>query len=72
MSKVLCDCFVPFGLRGTFHETIIKPTIIYGLECWVVGNNINKKLTILRWKYWDGCAGLLEIIEEKIILFEDN
>jgi hypothetical protein len=33
-SGVLCDPRVPLKLKGKFYRTAIRPTMLYGAECW--------------------------------------
>jgi hypothetical protein len=33
-SGVLCDPRAPLKLKGKFYRTAIRPTMLYGVECW--------------------------------------
>ena len=33
-SGVLCDKRIPQKLKGKFCRTVIRPTMLYGVECW--------------------------------------
>ena len=33
-SSVLCDKRVPQKLKGKFYRTVIRPAMLYGVECW--------------------------------------
>jgi hypothetical protein len=33
-SDILCDPRVPLKLKGKFYRTAIRPTMLYGAECW--------------------------------------
>jgi hypothetical protein len=33
-SDVLCNPMVPLKLKDKFYRTMIRPTILYGAECW--------------------------------------
>jgi hypothetical protein len=33
-SYVLCDPRVTLKLKGKFYRTVIRPVILYGVECW--------------------------------------
>jgi hypothetical protein len=34
VSDVLCDPRVPLKIKGKFYRTAIRPTMLYGAECW--------------------------------------
>jgi hypothetical protein len=34
-SGVLCDKRLPHKLKGKFYRTTIRPTMLYGVECWL-------------------------------------
>ena len=31
---VLCDKRVPLGLKGKVYRMVVRPAVLYGLECW--------------------------------------
>ena len=33
---VLCNHRMPIKLKGKFYRTAIRPTMLYGIECWAV------------------------------------
>ncbi|XP_019259944.1 PREDICTED: uncharacterized protein LOC109237981 [Nicotiana attenuata] len=35
-SNVLCDKKVPLEFKGGFYRAVVRPTILYGAECWLV------------------------------------
>ncbi|GJZ32302.1 hypothetical protein Tco_0577738 [Tanacetum coccineum] len=35
-SGVLCDRRIPLKLKGKFYRVAIKPTMLYGSECWLI------------------------------------
>ena len=35
-KKVMCDCKIPIKLNGKFYKIAIRPTMLYGTECWAV------------------------------------
>ena len=41
-SRVLCDCRIPIKLKRKFYKTIIRPSMLYDAECWVVKKHIHK------------------------------
>ncbi|GJW41963.1 hypothetical protein Tco_0070762 [Tanacetum coccineum] len=53
-SGVLCDKRIPLKLKGKFYRVAIRPTMIYGLECWPItkaqANRVEVvELRMLRW-----------------------
>jgi hypothetical protein len=53
-SGVLCDPRVPLKLKGKFYRTTIRPTILYGAECWPTKRRHVQQLSVaemcmLRW-----------------------
>uniref|UniRef100_A0A1U7W568 Uncharacterized protein LOC104225110 n=1 Tax=Nicotiana sylvestris TaxID=4096 RepID=A0A1U7W568_NICSY len=35
-SGVLCDKNVPLKLKGKLYKVVVRPTMLYGAECWPV------------------------------------
>ncbi|GKA90489.1 hypothetical protein Tco_0812359 [Tanacetum coccineum] len=55
-SGVLCDRRIPLKLKGKFYRVAIRPTMLYGSECWPItkaqANRVEvAKLRMLRWTY---------------------
>ncbi|KAH1228331.1 Craniofacial development protein 2 [Glycine max] len=53
-SGVVCDAKVPIKLKGKFYRTAVRPTILYGTECWAVKSQHENKVGVaemrmLRW-----------------------
>nr|XP_016501018.1 PREDICTED: uncharacterized protein LOC107819426 [Nicotiana tabacum] len=53
-SGVLCDKKVPSILKGTFYRVVVRPAMLYGVECWPVKNSHIQKMKVaemrmLRW-----------------------
>jgi len=53
-SCILCHTKVPVKLKGTLNRTVVRPTMLYGLECQMVKNKHENKVSvaetrILRW-----------------------
>ncbi|KAL5159917.1 Release factor glutamine methyltransferase [Glycine soja] len=53
-SGVLCDAKVPIKLKGKFYRTAVRPTMLYGTECWAVKSQHENKVGVaemrmLRW-----------------------
>ena len=32
--EVLCDHNMPMSLKGKFYRTAVRPSLLYGTECW--------------------------------------
>nr|XP_009799838.1 PREDICTED: uncharacterized protein LOC104245841 [Nicotiana sylvestris] len=52
--SILCDKNMPLKLKGKFYRAVVRPAMLYGLECWPVKNsNIHKmkvaEMRMLRW-----------------------
>ncbi|KAG5631502.1 hypothetical protein H5410_003219 [Solanum commersonii] len=37
-SGVLCDKKIPPRLKGKFYRVVVRPALLYGVECWPVKN----------------------------------
>jgi len=53
-SGVLCDKKVPLKLKGKFYQTTVRPTLLYGTECWAVKSQHENQVSVaemrmLRW-----------------------
>jgi hypothetical protein len=53
-SGVLCDPRVPLKLKGKLYRTAIRPTMLYGVECWPTKRRYVQQLSVdemrmLRW-----------------------
>ena len=54
LTDVLCDKKVPIMLKDKVYKTVIKPTMTYGAECWVVRKKDQNiwhvaEMMMLRW-----------------------
>jgi hypothetical protein len=54
ISGILCDKKVPNKLKNKFYKTIIRPTMMYGVECWATKAQYIQKMSVvemrmLRW-----------------------
>ena len=54
VSGVLCDKKVPLKLKGTLYWTAVRPSMLYGTECWAVKSQHESKVSVaemrmLRW-----------------------
>jgi Reverse transcriptase (RNA-dependent DNA polymerase) len=53
-SGVLCDKKVPNKLKDKFYRTVIRPAMLYGVECWATKGQYIQKMSVaemrmLRW-----------------------
>ena len=53
-SGVLCDKKIPPKLKGKFYRLVVRPTLLYGAECWPIKNAHDQKIHVaemrmLRW-----------------------
>ncbi|XP_070050414.1 uncharacterized protein [Nicotiana tomentosiformis] len=53
-SGILCGRNVPLRLKGKFYRVVVRPTMLYGAECWPVKNSHVQKMRVaemrmLRW-----------------------
>ncbi|KAH0469003.1 hypothetical protein IEQ34_002235 [Dendrobium chrysotoxum] len=53
-SGLLCDIKVPVKLKGKFYKMVVRPAMLYGVECWPLKEKHNTKLSVaemrmLRW-----------------------
>ncbi|XP_070029897.1 uncharacterized protein [Nicotiana sylvestris] len=53
-SDVLCDKNVPLKLKGKFYKVVVRPTMLYGAECWPVKKSHVQQMKVaemrmLRW-----------------------
>ncbi|KAI0500658.1 hypothetical protein KFK09_018874 [Dendrobium nobile] len=53
-SGLLCDRNVPLKFKGKFYKMVMRPAMLYGVECWPLKEKHNTKLSVaemrmLRW-----------------------
>ncbi|XP_009803062.1 uncharacterized protein [Nicotiana sylvestris] len=72
-SGVFCDKNVPPGLKGKLYRVVVRPTILYGDECWLVKKSHVQKMKvaemrILRWMCGHTKKGKIrnEVIRDKV------
>ncbi|KAJ8714621.1 hypothetical protein PYW07_002846 [Mythimna separata] len=54
VTGTTCDPRMPFKLKGAIYKSVIRPVILYGLECWAMKKMDEKRLHLvemrmLRW-----------------------
>ena len=54
LSGVICDKKVPVKLKNKLYKTVIRPTLIYGSECWALHKAEQQRMhttemKMLRW-----------------------
>ncbi|KAF3625587.1 putative vacuolar protein sorting-associated protein 54-like isoform X3 [Capsicum annuum] len=57
-SGVLCDKKVSPKLKGKFYRVVVRPTLLYGAECWPVKNSHIKKLKVAEMRMLCWMCGL--------------
>ncbi|KAL7247565.1 hypothetical protein ACSBR2_002477 [Camellia fascicularis] len=45
-SRVLCDKRIPTRLKGKFYRTAIRPTMLFGTECWATKKQHVDKMSV--------------------------
>ena len=46
-SDILCDRRVPQKLNGKFYRTVIRPAMLYGVECWPTKRRHVQQLSVV-------------------------
>ncbi|XP_070023674.1 uncharacterized protein [Nicotiana sylvestris] len=49
-SGVLCDKRVPLILKGKVYKAVVRPEMMYGIECWPVKNSHIQKMKVVEMK----------------------
>ena len=72
-SGVLCDKKIPPKLKGKFYKMVVRPSLLYGVECWPVKNSHVQKMQVaemrmLRWMCGHTRCDKIknEVIREKV------
>ncbi|KAG5610072.1 hypothetical protein H5410_021353 [Solanum commersonii] len=72
-SGVLCDKKIPPRLKGKFYRVVVRPALLYGVECWPVKNAHVKtmhvaEMRMLRWMCGHTRSDKIrnEVIREKV------
>ncbi|KAG5572388.1 hypothetical protein H5410_062154 [Solanum commersonii] len=45
-SGILCDKKIPPKLKGKFYRVVVRPALLYGVECWPVKNAHVQKMHV--------------------------
>ncbi|XP_059302163.1 uncharacterized protein LOC132054118 [Lycium ferocissimum] len=66
---VLCDINVSSSLTGKFYRVVVRPTLLYGAECWLVKNTHVQKMSVaemrmLRWMC--GCTRM-DMVRNEVV-----
>ena len=56
MTVVFCDHNMPLSLKKFFYRIAVRPTLLYGTECWINKKQYIQKVSVvemqmLRWMY---------------------
>ncbi|XP_059294489.1 uncharacterized protein LOC132047464 [Lycium ferocissimum] len=72
-SGVLCHKKVPPKLKGKFYRVVVRPALLYGLECWQVKNSYVQEMKVAEMRMLRWMCGLTqrdkvrnEVIREKM------
>jgi hypothetical protein len=70
LSGVLCDRRMPIKLKGKIYNTVIKPVLLYGSECWTRMKTHTQKMSVTetRMLRWAGGVTLLDRLQNKHLL----
>nr|GEW47924.1 hypothetical protein [Tanacetum cinerariifolium] len=55
-TKVICDRNIPLNLKRKFYRVAIRPSMLYGSECWLITKALANRMEVaelrmLRWTY---------------------
>ena len=45
-TGVLCERRIPIKLKRTFYRSVIRPSMLYGTECWAIKKQHIYKLSL--------------------------
>jgi alpha-D-ribose 1-methylphosphonate 5-triphosphate synthase subunit PhnH len=48
--SVLCDKRIPIWLKSKMYRSIMRPTMLYGSECWVIDRKIEQSMSVVEMK----------------------
>ncbi|XP_057529952.1 uncharacterized protein LOC130808502 [Amaranthus tricolor] len=58
-TGVLCDKKIPKRLKGKFYRIAIKPTLLYGTECWPVKKIFEQRMKVIEMRMLKRCVVIL-------------
>nr|GEW99113.1 hypothetical protein [Tanacetum cinerariifolium] len=65
---ILCDKSVPLKLKEIFYRVAIRPTMLYGLECWpVIKTQANREVVEMRMLRWTCGKTTLDVTPNEVI-----
>ena len=45
-TRVLCDHHMLLSLKGKFYRTAVRPSLLYGMECWANKKQYTQKISV--------------------------
>ncbi len=58
LTGVLCDRKIPLRLKAKIYETIIRPALTYGSECWAMKVTNKRKIVTTEMRMLRGILGV--------------
>jgi len=56
VSGIFCDKKIPMKLKDKFYRSVERPTMLYGLECWLVDRIIEQNLSVAEIRMLSRCV----------------
>lgn len=71
---VLCDKNVSLKLKAKFHRVMVRPTLMYGVECWPTKNShlLKMKVAKVRKLTWMCCHARRDKIRNEYIWVKEG
>ncbi|GJU74241.1 hypothetical protein Tco_1265646 [Tanacetum coccineum] len=66
--RSLCDRRIPLKIKGKFYRAAIRPTMLYGLECWAITKALANKVEVaeLRMIRWTCGKTMVDMIPNEV------